>query len=119
MKTIAAVFKEYEELPDFYGMQLDSVNLKGHSGDSLLHVAVYRKDLEEVKALIAAGAEPNVRGENGHTPLLAAVSVGSTEIVKLLLLAGAKKDSSNDDGVTPHQLAKSAEILALLEGWPM
>lgn len=114
MKPISEILAEYEELPEFYGMQLDKVNLKGNSGDSPLHVAVHRKDVEEVVSLLAAGADPNSRGELGYTPLLIAASNDLTAIVKLLLQAGAQRDTANDDGLTPMGIAKSEKVRELL-----
>jgi ankyrin repeat protein len=114
MKPISAILEEYAELPEFCGMQLGTVNVKGHTGDSPLHVAVHRKDCEEVVAFLAAGADPDARGELGYTPLLIAVSKELPAIVKLLLQAGAQRDVANDDGLTPQRLAKSEEVRALL-----
>lgn len=118
MKPVSEILSEYEELPEFFGMQLDRVNQKGVSGDSLLHVAVHRKDIEEIESLLAAGADPNSRGELGYTPLLVAVSNDLSAIVKLLLQAGAQRDTPNDDGLTPFDLAKSDEIYELLNQPP-
>src|SRR5206468_2154192 len=101
MKTVEEILAEYTELPEFSGIQLESVTQKGHTGDFPLHVAVHRKDAEEVASLLAAGADPNARGELGYTPLLVAVSNDLPLIVNLLLQAGAQHNSPNNDGVTP------------------
>ncbi len=58
MKTLAQIFEEYSELPEFLGMELRSVNQEGRFGDSMLQVAIFRKDPEEVECLLAAGADP-------------------------------------------------------------
>jgi len=118
MKPVSEILAEYEELPEFYGMHLNKVNLKGSSGDSPIHVAVHRKDIEEVASLLAAGADPNSRGELGYTPLLVAVSNDLTAIVKLLLDAGAQRDTCNEDGLTPMSVAKSDEVRELLNQPP-
>jgi len=115
MKTLATILEEYTELPDFYGIALCSATQTGHSGDSLLQVAVFRKDVEEVDCLLAAGADPNYRGEYGYTALHNAVSLDQPEIVERLLKVGAKPDVANDDGVKPIRLAKSLRVRTMLE----
>jgi uncharacterized protein len=115
MKAITKILEEYMELPEFSGIDLRSANQKGHFGDSPLHVAVFRKDVEEVNGLLAAGADPNCVGEFGYTPLHNAVSLDQPAIVERLLKAGARQDIANADGVKPRQLAKSSKVSELLE----
>ena len=55
---------------------------------ALLH-AVHKNQLESVRALLAAGADPNGRGDNGLTPLMLAAAQGEPEIVEELLKSGA------------------------------
>lgn len=55
---------------------------------ALLH-AVHKNQLGSVRALLAAGAEPDGRGDNGLTPLMLASAQGEPEIVEELLRAGA------------------------------
>ena len=115
MKTLAKILEEYKELPEFLGLELRSATQTGHFGDSLLQVAIFRKDTEELECLLAAGADPNWRGEYGYTALHNAVSLDLPDIVERLLKAGARVDAANDDGVKPIQLAKSLLVRNLLE----
>lgn len=115
MKTLATIFEEYRELPEFLGVELRSATQTGHSGDSLLQVAVFRKDCDEVECLLRAGADPNYRGEYGYTALHNAVSLDDPQIVERLLKAGARIDVANDDGVKPIELAKSLRVRNMLE----
>jgi len=115
MKTLAQIFEEYSDLPEFLDMELRSVNQPGHFDNSMLQVAISRRDLEEVECLLAAGADPNWRGQYGYTPLHNAVSRDLPEIVERLLKAGAKVDVANDDGLRPIDLAKSARVRQMLE----
>lgn len=115
MKRLETLFKEYMMLPDFYGIGLRSVAQTGHSGDSLLQVAIFRRDIEEVNCLLAAGVNPNHRGEYGYTPLHNAVSLDLPDIVEILLSAGAKISIENDDGLKPIDLAKSARVRHMLK----
>lgn len=68
-----------------------------------------------VKALLAAGANPNVRSTDGATPLMTAAASGSVEAVKLLLDQGAElnaKDSAR--GQTPLMFAAAADRAAVI-----
>jgi len=115
MKTLAQIFEEYSELPDFLGMELRSVNQEGRFGDSMLHVAIFRSNLEEVECLLAAGADPNWRGAYRYTPLHNAVSLDLPEIVERLLKAGARVDVADDDGRKPIDYARSSRVRQMLE----
>jgi ankyrin repeat protein len=64
----------------------------GHSGS--LFEAVKRRDPNEVRRLVNAGANVNQRGKYGTTPLhVAAGPSGSAEIVEILIAHGAKIES--------------------------
>jgi len=69
-------------------------------GTTPLHWAVYRNDVEEVKRLIAAGANVNAGNDYGSTPLSEAAITGNVEVIDHLLKAGAKVDATNADGQT-------------------
>ena len=60
-----------------------------------LHSAVAGRDLESVRLLLAAGADPDARQHGGWTPLMAARQHGDTEVERLLLDYGA-----SDSGAT-------------------
>ncbi len=78
MKTLAQIFEEYSRLPEFLGMELRSVNQPGHFDNSMLQVAIFRSDLEEVECLLAAGADPNWRGQLWLHAVAQCGYVGST-----------------------------------------
>ena len=115
MKTLEQIFKEYSYLSEYLGIGLHSVNQPGHYGNSPLQIAIWRRNLEEVKCLLQAGADPNWRGQYGYTPLHAAATTDQPEIVELLLKAGARVDVADDDGMKPIQLAKSLRVRQMLE----
>jgi ankyrin repeat protein len=110
MATMTAdqVLQRYrdEALPEFVELQLRDVNQVGNFGNTPLHVAAVRGDLEELEALLAAGANPGARGELGNTPLHEAVGQGHRAIAERLLKAGADRHVANDNGLTPLQLAE-------------
>ena len=60
----------------------------------LLCDAVENGNIDEVRSLLSAGADPNVVGEYTFTPLHRACHHGADEIVRILLDAGAKPDAT-------------------------
>jgi len=65
-----------------------------------LYIAIGRRDLPAVKALLSRGADPNARNFLEMTPLLIAAGSGQVEAVTALLAAGAKLN-----GETPYGTA--------------
>jgi len=68
-----------------------------------------RDTADAVKALLAAGANPNVKAPDGSTPLHQAVAARQIAIIRSLVEAGAKLDAVNKDNLTPLQLAEKPE----------
>jgi ankyrin repeat protein len=77
-------------------------------------------DIDEVRELIAAGANVNEREADGSSALLWAAYQSSPELISILLAAGADPNTANEFGVTPLLQASRygdvATITALLEG---
>jgi ankyrin repeat protein len=71
--------------------------------------AADRDPADAVKALLAAGANPNVKAPDGSTPLHQAVQARQVAIIRALVAAGAKLDAVNKDNLTPLQLAEKPE----------
>lgn len=63
--------------------------------------AVESCDRDQVRALLASGADPNAATAYGQTALMAAASQGDTEVVRMLLDAGAHINARKEDGFTP------------------
>ena len=76
-----------------------------------------REDLEArteaaMKALLAAGANPNARNKWGWTPLhLAAENSDSPAVVRALLAAGANPRAKDKEGKLPVELIPSDSAL--------
>ena len=83
--------------------------------------AAMKGNLDEVRALLASGADVNAPQGDGMTALHWAAENGRVEIVKTLLFAGAFPDAATrNGGYTPLHLAaragRSESVTALLEG---
>ena len=118
--TAAEVLKRYkdEDLPAFCDVDLTDVNQVGLFGERPLDIAAVRGSIEELTALLDAGAEVNAPGECGNTPLHEAVSQGHFALAKLLLEFGATTEIRNQFGQTPLDIARMhnrGDLAALLD----
>jgi len=73
-----------------------------------VHSAVTGRNLETVRILLRAGADPAARQAGGWTPLHAAAQNGDTRIARVLVEHGADIRAVNDEGLTPIDVAKAA-----------
>jgi uncharacterized protein len=118
--TAAEVLKRYkdEDLPAFCDVDLTDVNQVGLFGERPLDIAAVRGSIEELTALLDAGAEVNAPGECGNTPLHEALSQGHFAVAKLLLEYGATTEIRNEFGQTPLDFARMhnrGDLVALLD----
>lgn len=82
-----------------HGARVDfSANL---GGDTALHYACQQFNVEVVRQLIKAGADPNVRDTHGWTPLKRAAEGNQLEMAEALLGAGADPLVSDKEGLRP------------------
>jgi len=63
--------------------------------------ACVSKPLDEVRAMIAAGADVNKHDEDGFGPLMCASVEGRADVIELLLQHGAHVDAVDEDGRSP------------------
>lgn len=78
-------------------------------GDTPLHIAALRGDIQAVNLLLDAGADINARGEDGFTALHYAVELCHPDVVRLLLERGADKEARfffDGSGETATELAQ-------------
>jgi len=104
---------------------VNSVNVteRDSDGRTALHkIALYDwGSLDDLKVLLARGADANATDKDGDTPLHLAAMFGQTEKAKYLVEKGAATQAANKYGSTPlHYAAErrrtDTELLALLTG---
>ncbi|NXX73815.1 BARD1 protein, partial [Urocolius indicus] len=94
---------------------------RNYKGETLLHVASIKGDLEAVEQLLKNGADPNVKDHAGWTPLHEACNHGHKEVVELLLQYKALVNTTGYQNDSPlHDAAKNGHVsiveLLLLHG---
>lgn len=118
--TLESLLEQMSDLPTFLGIDLNAATVRGHFGDTPLHVAAVWGDLAAIEILLAHGADVNAAGEHGYTPLHEAVEQEQLEAARLLISRGASTDLKNDVGMTPLHLAEippgSVAMQSLLRG---
>ena len=117
--TAEDVLRRYKDelLPAFSEVPLDDVNQVGNFGERPLHVASSRGNIDEMTALLEAGAEVNAPGDIGNTPLHEAVGQGHVEAIRLLLKHGADPNRKNELGQNVFDkaaLTSRDNVMALL-----
>ena len=108
--------KNIKKIKSFLNLDI-SVNSKDRSGNTPLHLAVSKGDLEIISLLIKSKADVNLKNKEKDTPLHLAVSKGDLEIISLLIKNKADVNSENEGKDTPLHLAISKgdlEIISLL-----
>ena len=80
-----------------------------------LHKATREGDLEQVRALIDAGADLDAQGDNGETPLNTAILEGHVLVAILLIDRGADIQARNKGGFTPLHAAAYANAIEIAE----
>jgi len=106
MNALTQLLNQYQELPEFIGVPLISVNQQGGWKSTPLHIAVYRERPDEVRVFLDAGADPNASGEYGERPIQVAIGLGNFGIVEQLLRAGAKCELKDEKGKDAWEVAE-------------
>ena len=75
-----------------------------NNGNTLLHIAVTKKDLKLVKFLIEKGANIDLQNKYGNTPLHLAVPYGYKDIVNFLIFQGANTNIKNEKNQTVYDI---------------
>lgn len=85
-------------------------NGRDSGGDTHFATTVMARKFDEVKAMLACGADVNLKTEEGWTPLHTAAYWGPADMIRLLVANGADVNAVGDyDGWTPLLMAVSAD----------
>jgi hypothetical protein len=92
-----------------------AVDAKDDDGNTPLHLASERGDINMVETLLKCEADPNSRNSKGDTPMHSATYWGHAPVIRALVRWGANGLLENDEGKTPLSIAiennKSESVL--------
>ncbi|EAQ7296607.1 ankyrin repeat domain-containing protein [Salmonella enterica subsp. enterica serovar Llandoff] len=100
------IFEKYQKNSEFWDVQITEVNQCGLSGDTMLHIAAWQGNLEDINNLILLGANVNSIGDLGNTPLHQAVLSEQTGSIKILLEHNINISITNESGEKALDIAK-------------
>ncbi|KAJ0070092.1 hypothetical protein NL108_002414, partial [Boleophthalmus pectinirostris] len=78
-----------------------AVMKRNHKGETPLHIAAIKGDVEAVKELLEQGADPNLKDNAGWTPLHEACNLGHLTVVEILVLRGALLNTPGYENDSP------------------
>ncbi|XP_014912395.1 BRCA1-associated RING domain protein 1-like isoform X1 [Poecilia latipinna] len=94
-----------------------AVMKRNHRGETPLHLAAIKGDVDSVKELLDQGADPNLKDNAGWTPLHEACNLGHLGAVKVLVARGALLNTPGYENDSPlHDAVRNghAAIVKLL-----
>lgn len=86
-------------------------------GVAPIHAAIFGRQTQSLKILLAGGANPNAHQQDGFRPLHGAAQNGDIEAVRMLMNAGADVNQTDDNGRSALDYARDAghtEVAELL-----
>ncbi|XP_061579713.1 BRCA1-associated RING domain protein 1 [Cololabis saira] len=78
-----------------------AVMKKNHKGETPLHLAAIKGDVDAVKELLGQGADPNLKDNAGWTPLHEACNLGYLAVVEELVSRGALLNTPGYENDSP------------------
>ena len=111
---LASYFSQPEAIAELlrHGADPDAVATNG-TKLAVINSAAASGDIEVVKLILAAGANPNAQQEGGYTALHAAAMRRNHEMIRALLDAGADPSTASNEGKTAAEYA-GKEVASLL-----
>lgn len=82
-----------------------NINESDVFGNTPLHWAVLRKDLQEVRKLLEQGADPDIKNRKNYSVLHYAIMQKNFDLVQILLDGGADSNLKDESDSTPLHLA--------------
>ncbi|KAF7185443.1 Ankyrin repeat-containing protein C6C3.08 [Pseudocercospora fuligena] len=112
---MVASLKDGDALVDFLFTKSADPDVKTNNGQTALHFASSKSNLDTARKLIAKGASARVKDKRGQLPLHRAAAVGNVPIVKLLLENRSPVNATDMDGSTAlhHAIAEGHGDTAL------
>lgn len=120
-RDLTELLETIKSVPDFYGVEFNSINDTNAFGDNALHCVCVWGDLTAAKLLIENGIEMNQRGEGDLAPLNLALDFKHQELANYLISAGADtsvigaKFKYDPEKSKKHLQGMAAEIKTLEE----
>lgn len=81
-----------------HGARIDGLGADRNATPLLM--AIFRRQTEAVRLLLAAGADPNFKGSEGDSPLRACVELSEHAMAAMLLRCGATRTSDEAGGLS-------------------
>jgi len=91
------------------------INKAKEDGNTALHIAAGKNNLESTRVLLQNGANPNVVNNEGQNPLMLAATTGNVELCKLLMESGTDLTTVDKNGRNVLSYAsKNPELIKAL-----
>ncbi|KAI5613430.1 BRCA1-associated RING domain protein 1 [Silurus asotus] len=84
---------------------------RNHKGETPLHLAAIKGDVEMTRELLQQGADPNLKDHAGWTPLHEACNLGHVGVVEVLLQQGALINTPGYENDSPlHDAVRNGHV---------
>ncbi|XP_068748124.1 serine/threonine-protein phosphatase 6 regulatory ankyrin repeat subunit B-like isoform X2 [Montipora capricornis] len=108
--------EDLKELMDFEILDDDvHQTCKEENGDSPLHIAARKGNVEICRLLVQSGAKTDAKNADGNTILHIAAELGDVAMARFLYSAKAKPNIVNNDGDTPLHLACQRKHVSIVD----